>query len=161
MALGQFELERGTASFGASKAADIAYDGKRVLGQCHGHESEQSSSPEPQLMPRRYKGWTSWTIALRKRMYRDNCPETTLTVEEVAEGIGADPAAGIGSKRFWNVCRDRTGNFDTIAKQGLLVEFEPTPEGSVEKVTFRLNEKWMEHFQRVNKRREVSAATSL
>lgn len=112
-------------------------------------------------MPRRCKGWKNWTITLRKRMYRDNCPEATLTVDEVAEGIGADPSAGIGSKRFWNVCRDGIGNFDAIAKQGLLVEFEPTAEGSVEKVTFRLDEKWMDHFQRVIQRREVAKATSL
>jgi hypothetical protein len=100
-------------------------------------------------MPRRYKGWKNWTIALRKRMYQERCPETTLTIDEVAEGIGADPAEGIGSKRFWDVCRDGKGNFDTIARQGLLVEFEPKADGSVKKVTFRLNPTWMDHFQRV------------
>jgi hypothetical protein len=102
-------------------------------------------------MPRRYKGWKNWTIALRKRMYREQCSETTLSVNEVAEGLGADPAAGIGGKRFWSVCRDGSGNFDTIAKQGLLVEFEPTTDGSVENVTFRLNAKWMEHFGKVTR----------
>ena len=35
-------------------------------------------SPELSLMPRRYKGWKNWTIALRKRMYQDRCPETTV-----------------------------------------------------------------------------------
>ena len=111
-------------------------------------------------MPRRYKGWKNWTIALRKRMYREHCPETTLTVDEVAEGIGADPAAGIGGTRFWSVCRDGSGNFDTIAKQGLLVEFEPTADGSVENVTFRLNAKWMEHFGKVTRRAAVPSSSS-
>lgn len=110
-------------------------------------------------MPRRYKGWKDWTIALRKRMYRERSPETTLTIDEVAEGLGADPSEGISSKRFWNVCREGTGKFDTIAKQGLLVEFEPTADGSVETVTFRLNATWMDHFQRV-RQREVSKVAS-
>jgi hypothetical protein len=85
-------------------------------------------------------------------MYREHCPEATLTVDEVAEGLGADPAGGIGGARFWNVCRDGSGNFDAIAKQGLVVEFEPTADGSVENVTFRLNPKWMEHFGKVTGR---------
>jgi hypothetical protein len=100
-------------------------------------------------MPRRYKSWKTWTIALRKRMYRELSPETTLTVNEVAEGLGADPAAGIGGTRFWSVCRDGRGNFDTIAKQGLLVDFEPNADWAVERVTFRLNDKWMAHFEKV------------
>ena len=45
-------------------------------------------------MPRRYKGWKTWTIALRKRMYQERCTETTVTVNEVAEGLGADLADG-------------------------------------------------------------------
>ena len=50
-------------------------------------------------MPRRYKGCKTWTIALRKRMYQERCTETTVTVNEVAEGLGADLADGIGSMR--------------------------------------------------------------
>jgi hypothetical protein len=111
-------------------------------------------------MPRRYKGWKNWTIALRKRMYQDRCPETTVTVDEVAEGLGADPADGIGSKRFWDACRDGKGNFDVIAKQGLLIEFEPKADGTVKKVTFRLNPTWMNHFQRVRERELSKLATS-
>jgi hypothetical protein len=111
-------------------------------------------------MPRRYKGWKDWTIALRKRMYQEQSPETTVTVAEVAEGLGADPADGIGSNRFWVACRDGKGNFDAIAKQGLLVEFEPKADGSVKKVTFRLNETWMNHFQRVQQRELAKAASA-
>ena len=111
-------------------------------------------------MPRRYKGWKDWTIALRKRMYREHCFETTLTIDEVAEGIGADPSEGIASNRFWTVCRDGTRNFNAIAKEGLLVEFEPTADGSVEKVTFRLNATWLGHFQRVRQREASKVAIS-
>jgi hypothetical protein len=111
-------------------------------------------------MPRRYKSWKNWTIALRKRMYREHCPEATLTVDEVAEGLGADPAGGIGGARFWSVCRDGSGNFDAIAKQGLLVEFEPNADGSVENVTFRLNPKWMEHFGKVTGRAVATTISS-
>jgi len=109
-------------------------------------------------MPRRYKGWKNWTIALRKSMYRDNRPETTVTIDEVAEGIGAETSDAICSTRFWDACREGKGNFDTIAKQGLEIEFEPTADGSVERVTFRLNAKWMDHFQRVI-RKEVATTT--
>ena len=84
---------------------------------------------------------------------RDN----RLTIDEVAEGLGADLADGIGSKRFWDACRDGKGNFDTIAKQGLLIDFEPKADGSVKKVTFRLNPTWLNHFQRVQER-ELSKA---
>jgi hypothetical protein len=111
-------------------------------------------------MPRRYKGWKTWTIALRKRMYQDRCTETTVTVDEVAEGLGANPADGIGSKRFWDACRDGKGNFDTIAKQGLLIEFEPKADGTVKKVTFRLNQTWMDHFHRVRERELTKVVSS-
>jgi len=111
-------------------------------------------------MPRRYKGWKTWTIALRKRMYQDRCTETTVTVDEVAEGLGANPAEGIGSKRFWDACRDGKGNFDVIAKQGLLIEFELKADGSVKKVTFRLNQTWMDHFHRVRERELTKVVSS-
>ncbi len=103
-------------------------------------------------MPRRYKGWASWTIELRKRMYRDNCPEATVTIDEVAQGIGAETPGVIDSKRFWDACRECRGGFDAIAKQGLEIEFEPTADKSVERVTFRLNAKWMEHFGRMREK---------
>jgi hypothetical protein len=110
-------------------------------------------------MPRRYKTWKSWTIALRKRMYQERCSETTVTVDEVAEGLGANPTEGICSKRFWDACRDGKGNFDTIAKEGFLIEFEPKADGSVKKVTFRLSGRWMDHFQRVRDRELAKVAS--
>jgi hypothetical protein len=127
------------------------YNWEFALDSGQGRESSKFHLPEPSFMPRRYKGWKNWAIALRKRMYQDRCTETTVTVDEVAEGLGANPAEGIGSKRFWDACSGQ-GSFDTIAKQGLLVEFEPKADGTVKKVTFRLNPTWMNHFERVRKR---------
>jgi len=101
-------------------------------------------------MPRGDQCWKDWAIELRKRMYRDKCSEITLTIDEIAKGTGADMTReDLCSRSFWSACRDAKEYFDTIPRQGLQIDFDPTAEGKVQEVTFRLDAKRLDHFQRV------------
>ena len=60
-------------------------------------------------------------------MYRERRPEITLCIDEIAKATGADMSPeDIRSRHFWNACREAREYFDTVPKQGLEIEFEPT-----------------------------------
>lgn len=84
-------------------------------------------------------------------------PQVTRSVASIASETASSKAEStLHSVRFWKACQAGTAPNDALRAAGFEVEFEPSPDRSVQQVTLRLNPTWMSILQRVLDRRTKS-----
>jgi hypothetical protein len=104
-------------------------------------------------MPVGDKCWVDYAEKLRRRMYREGIFELTVPTEEVHADTGTDvPLSELKKPGYWNPVRDAKNDWDTLPRNGILVDFTVNDEGKVDSVTFKLDESRSEHLRRVLER---------
>lgn len=97
--------------------------------------------------------WVDYAEKLRKAMYGQKCFELQIPVETIHADSGTNESLdALRSAGFWNAVRDRKKDWDTLPRNGILVDFEVNAAGRIDEVTFRLDEKRRAHLQRVIER---------
>ncbi len=87
--------------------------------------------------------------ALRKRMFREQVTELTIAVEDVHADSGTDMTlAELRKPSLWSYCMSGAEDWNTAQKQGLELDYALGDVGYVKTVTFRLDSKWRETFER-------------
>ena len=100
--------------------------------------------------------WKEWADSLRQEMMTSMTAEVTKSVEAItSETATSKPENTVRSERFWRSCQTGSSPNDFLAKAGFEIEFQPTEERCVQKVTLRLNKTWMTILQRVIDRKNA------
>lgn len=87
--------------------------------------------------------WKEWAEALRISMMQSRVTEVLKSVAEIKEETGtSESLRKLQAQDFWNASRVGKTDWDSLARAGFIIEFEPTPTGTVEQVIFRLNKTW-------------------
>lgn len=93
--------------------------------------------------------WKNWAIGLRIRMMRQRVAEVTLPVDQIYEEVGSGgPPEDLRTYSYWNSCRWHGPYWETLFKREFEVEFELSPQGKVDEVTFPLDESWRSLMER-------------
>lgn len=104
--------------------------------------------------------WKSWADALRQEMMVGLTPETTKTVEAIAEETGTTRAMkSLHSSTFWRSCQSGARANDSLTAAGFEIEFEPDEDKKVNEVTLKLNATWLTILQKNLDRRGKSSTT--
>ena len=100
-------------------------------------------------MPRGDKCWVNYCEALRKRMFREQVTELTIAVEDVHADSGTVMTVEeLRKPSLWSYCMSEAEGWDTVQKCGLELDYALGDNGYVKTVTFRLDSKWRETFER-------------
>jgi hypothetical protein len=98
--------------------------------------------------------WVKYAEKLRRKMCLDGVFELTVPISQVHIESGTDVSLrDLEKPGYWNPVREAKKDWDTLPRNGVLVDFEVDEDGTVRFVTFRLDEKRSDHLRRMIDRR--------
>jgi len=100
------------------------------------------------------RNWDDFCVELRKRMFRAGEFQARIEILEIHKLSGTTSSLSDFQKpAYWNACRSGKRNGDGAARSGIEIHFDIEDDGSVQFVTFSLDESRRGTLERFIERR--------